>query len=107
MESIFFVITYIAEFFNGTSKKISSIFSKLYHFQFGFFYNRSKSTDIEDVQELTEEEYNRRFNKFFPNLDHEKHSLEPNSQFELTVFENKGCFGGLTDKRILSDNRFG
>ncbi len=107
MESIFFIITYIAESFNATGKKMGSIFSKPYHFLVGFLHNRSKSNDVENAQELTDEEYNRRFNKFFPKLDHEKHSLKPNSQFELTIFENNGCFGGLTDKHLLSDNRFG
>ncbi|GAB6142516.1 hypothetical protein JCM14076_32460 [Methylosoma difficile] len=107
MESIFFVISYTTGFFNETWKKISVIFSKPYHFLLNIFGVRTKSKDVEDVQELTDEEYNRRFGKFFPKLDDEKYSLEPNSQFEKTVFENKGCFGGLTDKRILSDNHFG
>lgn len=65
MESIFFVITYFAGFFNGARKKIASVFSKPYHFLVKLFRTRSKSNDVEDVQELTDEEYNRRFSKFF------------------------------------------
>ena len=66
MESIFFVVTYFAGFFNGTRKKIGSVFSKPYHFLVNFFHGRSKRKDVEDAQQLTEEEYNRRFSRFFP-----------------------------------------
>ncbi|MDD5274254.1 MAG: hypothetical protein PHU14_16240 [Methylovulum sp.] len=66
MESIFFIITYIAGSFNATGKKMGSIFSKPYHFLVGFLHSCSKSNDVENAQELTGEEYNRRFSKFFP-----------------------------------------
>ena len=68
MESIFFVITYFAGFFNKTRKKIGSVFSKPYHFLLNIFRVRTKSKDVEDVQELTDDEYNRRFGKFFPKI---------------------------------------
>lgn len=66
MESIFFVISYTSGFFNETRKKISVIFSNSYHFLLNIFRGRTKSKDVEDVQELTNDEYNRRFGRFFP-----------------------------------------
>ncbi len=68
MESIFFVISYTTGFFNETWKKISVIFSKPYHFLLNIFRGRTKSKNVEDVQELTDDEYNRRFGKFFPKI---------------------------------------
>lgn len=67
MESIFFVISYTTGFFTGTWRKISVVFSKPYFFLVSFFRSRAKkSKEVEDVQELTDEEYNRSFGKFFP-----------------------------------------
>lgn len=81
MESIFFVITYIAGYFNATGKKIGSIFSKLCHFLVAFVHNHPKSNDVENVQELTDEEYNRQFSRFFP----QENAISDNSFEKRTV----------------------
>jgi hypothetical protein len=80
MESVFFVISYAAGFFNTILKKIGIVFSRLSYPLVSFLCRRSKTKDVDDVQALTEEEYNRRFAKFFP-----KENEAPDNSFEKKV----------------------
>ena len=76
MESIFFVIAFTSTFFIRTGKKLWSI----YHFFIGFLFRHSKRKDIKDAQELTNDEYNLHFSKFFP-----KENEVSDNSFDKTV----------------------
>jgi hypothetical protein len=105
MESIFFVITYIAGYFNATGKKIGSIFSKLCHFLVAFVHNHPKSNDVENVQELTDEEYNRRFSKFFPKMSITgEFVISGNSSMLGNDWSETQTAYSVSDSRIIFDD---
>ncbi len=82
MESIFFLINHIARSFKGNGKKIHIMLSKTYDAAVNLF--RNDIQDVEDVQELSDAEYNRRFGKFFPKPNEECEEINSNSGFYIS-----------------------
>lgn len=82
MESILFLINYVARSFKGNGKKIQIMLSKTYDATINLF--RNEIQDVEDVQELSDAEYNRRFGKFFPKPDEEREEINSSSGFYIS-----------------------
>ncbi|MDO9103365.1 MAG: hypothetical protein Q7U57_00225 [Methylovulum sp.] len=56
--------------------------SKTYDAAINLF--RNEIQDVEDVQELSDAEYNRRFGKFFPKPDEEREEINSSSGFYIS-----------------------